>query len=139
MKTTFKVAEVAALMSNNRLGKFISLPQKVAMNRILLRSEEASFMADIIVDLDERIQKMPKSYQTDGQGGKAIAYLHYFKGGCDWYITEKDMDGDTPQAFGRANIGYGGELGYISIDELVENNVELDLYWKPIPLSEIAE
>lgn len=47
------------------------------------------------------------------------------------------MEPEQHQAFGAANLGYGAELGYISIEELKENNVELDLYWTPKPLSQI--
>ena len=35
------------------------------------------------------------------------------------------------QALGLANLGYGGELGYISIQELIDAGVELDVYWTP--------
>jgi hypothetical protein len=81
---------------------------------------------------------MPVTYATDGQGDDATVHLHYFTGGCDWYITEKDAGTpDEPgqrQAFGLANLGYGGELGYISIAELIANGAELDLYWRAVPL-----
>lgn len=84
---------------------------------------------------------MPKTYEQDGKGLKAIAYLHYFTGNADWYITEKDMsDPDEPgqlQAFGLANLGYGGELGYISIVELLKRGAELDYHFEPCPLDEI--
>jgi hypothetical protein len=76
------------------------------------------------------------SYETDGQGDNAVVYLHYFLNGCDWYITEKDMEDDQLQAFGYANLGYGGELGYISIQEIVTVGAELDLHWTPKPLKD---
>ena len=62
----------------------------------------------------------------------ALAHLHYFIGGCDWWIVEKDSDPDQAgqvQAFGIADLGMGAELGYISIPELLENGAELDLYY----------
>ena len=43
------------------------------------------------------------------------------------------------QAFGYADIGYGPEAGYISIEELLENDVELDLYWTPRPWGEVKK
>jgi hypothetical protein len=33
--------------------------------------------------------------------------------------------------------GYEPELGYISIEELLENGAELDLHWTPKPFSKI--
>lgn len=106
------------------------------------RGEESEFFKTLLVKLAEQIDNMPKTYEQDGKGDQAIVHLHYFLGGMDWYITEKDKgDGsdDTRQiqAFGLADLGYGGELGYISIEELVENNVELDLYWTPKTLAEV--
>ncbi len=81
---------------------------------------------------------MPKTYEQDGLGDNAIAHLHYFKGSCDWYITEKDSEPDGQhQAYGLANLGYGGEVGYISIVELIELDVELDLHFTPGTLAEI--
>ena len=62
---------------------------------------------------------------SDGKGDDAVVYLHYFRGGMDWYITEKDMEEEQHQAFGLADLGYGGELGYISIQELIDNGVSL--------------
>ena len=106
------------------------------------QGEEKQFFFDKVAELAQTITTMPKTYEQDGKGDQAIAYLHYFNAGNqDWYITEKDMG--TPeepgqhQAFGLADLGYGGELGYISIVELVKAGVELDLYFKPRTLAEI--
>ena len=95
------------------------------------------------MEYGERIKAMPKTYEQDGLGDQAVAYLHYFSPAVDWYITEKDAE--TPeepgqhQAFGLADLGHGAELGYISIVELLENDVELDLYFKPCKLAEIRK
>ena len=105
------------------------------------RSEEKQFFFDKVAELAETITTMPKTYEQDGKGEAAIAYLHYFRGNQNWWITEKDVGtADEPgqhQAFGLADLGYGGELGYISIVELVKAGVELDLYFKPQTLGEI--
>ena len=120
--------------------EFTSKEQFQAM-RAGLRCEEAQHFQDKFMEYGERIATMPKTYEQDGKGDEAIAYLHYFNAGQDWYITEKDTE--TPeesgqhQAFGLADLGYGGELGYISIVELVKAGVELDLYFKPKTLAEI--
>ncbi len=93
---------------------------------------------DVINDLYQIITTMPKTYEQDGKGDQAVAYLHYFKGGSDWWITEKDMGDQQEQAFGLASInGYEPELGYISIVELTENDIELDFYWEPKTVGEI--
>ena len=124
------------------LKGFLSLAQARALGTCLA-GEEGDYFETMLTDLAERIRTMPKTYEQDGKSDQAIVSLHYFKGGADWYITEKDVDTDGEgqlQAFGLADLfGDGGELGYISIAELVENNVELDLYWTPKPLAEIKK
>jgi len=100
-------------------------------------SEERQYFIGKIAEYANRIATMPATYEQESKGDQAIVYLHYFKGGCDWYITEKDVEPLQHQAFGLANLGYGGELGYISIIELISHNVELDLHWTPKPLAAI--
>lgn len=106
-----------------------------------MQGEERDYFKGKIESLYNTILTMPKSYEQDGKGDEAIAYLHYFTGGCGWHITEKDMEGlGTLQAFGLADIGYGGELGYISIQELSGiAQIELDLHFKPTKLLDIKQ
>ncbi len=93
---------------------------------------------DVINELYQTITTMPKTYEQDGKGNAAVAYLHYFKGNSDWWITEKDKEAEQLQAFGLASInGYEPELGYISIEELKSVNAELDFYWTPKTIGEI--
>lgn len=81
---------------------------------------------------------MPTTYETDGQGGDAIVWLHYFTPSGDWYITERDMEREQLQAFGKADLfGDGGEIGYINLVELLECGAELDLHWSPEALKDI--
>ena len=109
----------------------------------LCRGEEGAFFKQKLVDLAGVISRMPHTYQTDGQD--AVIHLHYFKGGCDWWITEKDKGDpdDTPeqaqsQAFGLADLGLGErELGYISLPEILSCGAELDLYWEPKTLGQL--
>lgn len=103
----------------------------------LIRGEEGQFFKNKLVEVAETIKSMPETYGQDGKGDQAIAYLHYFKGSGDWYITEKDSGSQQIQAFGQADLGMGPELGYISIEELAQNGVELDLYFTPKTLAEI--
>ncbi len=84
---------------------------------------------------------MPEVYGQDGMGDEAIAYLHYFYGSSDWYITEKDTSDEQHQAFGYVILNgdtQNAELGYISIEEMKSlNKPELDLYYTPQTLGEI--
>ncbi len=108
-----------------------------------MRGEEKQYFFNKACELAELINKIPKTYQQDGKGDQAIAYLHYFSGNMDWYITEKDKgspeDKRQIQAFGLADLGYGAEMGYISIVELLQNNIELDMYFTPDTLENIKE
>lgn len=121
---------------------FISRGQYAAIAQAL-RGEEASHFRAKIAEYANRIATMPRTRDTDGQGGDAIAHLHYFIGGCDWYITERDIGdaddaipGEQLQAFGMADLGCP-ELGYINLSEALRHGAELDLYWTPKPLRAI--
>ncbi len=104
----------------------------------MCRGEEGDFFRAKMIEYAERVQGMPKTYEQDGKGDDAVAFLHYFSGGCDWYITEKDMEAEQQQAFGLADLGYGSELGYISLVELCAiASVELDLHWTPKTLAKV--
>ena len=100
-----------------------------------LRGEEWEYFTDKLKELAERFTTMPKTYEQDG-AADPIAHLHYFRGTMDFYITERDLTAEQLQAFGWADLGHGGELGYINIKELIDHGVELDLHFDPKPLSE---
>lgn len=115
------------------LAPFLSVSQRQAL-RANLSGEEGQYFIDLLVDLQRHIATMPKTYDQDSKGDEAQVFLHYFAGGSDWYITEKDMEGNgTQQAFGYAILNGDtafAELGYISIEELVTvAKAELDLHW----------
>ncbi len=120
------------------LKKFIGKRQLSAVG-MGIRGEEGQFFKDKMVEIANTIQNMPQTYGQDGMGDEAIVYLHYFMGGSDWYITEKDMEDEQLQAFGLADLGGGSELGYISIQELIDSGVELDFYWEPKTIGEIKD
>ena len=104
----------------------------------LCKGEEGEYFRDKLASVANLVATMPKTYEQDGMGDNAIVHLHYFTGGCDWYITERDMETVQHQAFGYTNLGYGGELGYISLVELCQHpSVELDLHWTPKELSKV--
>ena len=111
------------------LRHFIGNNQMVAMLECCA-GDEKQFFIDKLVEVYEIVTSMPKTYETDGQGDKAVIHLHYFTPSADFYITERDCETEQLQAFGLADIfGDGGELGYISIVELLKCGAELDLHW----------
>lgn len=127
------------------LAPFMSYRQMI-MLQSLLHGEEGPALAGIVLDILERIRVMPKTYETDGQGKDAVAYLHYFRGGVDAYITEKDMGNGPDDQIQKQAMGlvsrYGGgaadgELGYVSIEDLIQNRCELDLYFQPKTLRDL--
>jgi len=125
-----------------RLRHFIGTGQKQTL-RACLNGEEATHFQEILKTYADRVEAMPKTGETDGQGDEAIVYLHYFTAGADWWITEKDMGNEDDevkgmqhQAFGLARI-HEIELGYISIQEALECGAELDLYFTPRTLREV--
>ena len=112
-----------------------------------LRGEEGDWFVQKLADLTQIINSIPVTGETDGQGFDATVHLHYFLGGWDWYVTERDIGdngrkedpiGPQHQAFGYV-CGHEDELGYISIPELLTLGAELDLHWAPKPLSKIIE
>jgi hypothetical protein len=138
--TTRSAVERRAL---GRLHDFLGAGQR-AVIVAGLRGEERAAFAEIVRDLCARLDAAPTTYETDGQGYAATAFLHYFLGGCDWWIVELDRgaDGDTPadfqrQAFGISSLGFEPEMGYISISELLAMGAELDLYYTPRTVRDI--
>jgi hypothetical protein len=108
------------------------------------RGEEKQHFFDKLVELAGVVNTMPKTYEQSDKGGEAVAYLHYFMGGCDWWITEKDAgspddppDTGQAQAFGLVSLGYEPELGYISLPEVFAAGAELDFHWRPKTLAAI--
>lgn len=116
---------------------FIPRSQYLVM-KSALRGEERGFFREAFRDLEKTIDSMPVTYGQDGKGEEAVIYLHYFYGGADWWITEKDIEGGIDQAFGLVDLGHGPELGYISIRELVGMaGVNVDLHWEPKTIGQV--
>lgn len=128
-----------AIQSYERLRLFMSWEQ-LSVVAECMRGEEKAYFFDKLNEVAKRVDDMPVTYEQDGKGEEAVAYLHYFIGDCHWYITEKDVDGEVDQAFGYAVL-HGdllcAEYGYISIKELVQTGVELDFHFDPTPMHEI--
>lgn len=153
MDATLKFQAQQYLANDGMLSHFISRSQRIAL-RDLMNGEEGEFFVAKVHEIVKTIRNMSKPYQTDGQGEEAIVHLHYFRGSVDAWIIERDADEmpdngsngvehfDTPQhqAFGKITLTgdkNDAELGYISIEELIANGVELDLYWTPKKLKEV--
>lgn len=132
------IARAKAISDHARtLSRFVPESQlKTIFN--LAGGEEGQYFKDKLDEIHRLVDSMPKTYGQDGLGDDAIAYMHYFIGGANWYITERDMEDEQHQAFGLADLfGDGGEIGYISIEELKSVGAELDLYWNPVTIGEI--
>jgi hypothetical protein len=131
-----KLTRTDALKALDELKKFIG-PSQLDVLRRSLYGEEREWFYGKLTEMANLIRTMPKSYEQDGLGDNAVVFLHYFSGGCDWWITEKDAGVDQVQAFGLADIGYGGELGYIPIVEITSYGAELDLHFDPKTLASV--
>ena len=95
----------------------------------------------------KRLEKIPRLYETESIPlGDKLIYLHFFIGGCDWYIAEYDGE-DLFWGYAILNGDYqNAEWGYISFSELkdikigfVEIDCELEDYWKVKKASEIKK
>ena len=120
------------------LRAFVGPAQRSAIYSAM-EGEESRYFCEMVTTLVALLESMPRVYEQDGKGDDAVVYLHYFTGSQDWYVTELDTSEEQLQAFGLADFGDGGEMGYINISELIAHGVELDLYWKPRTLSAIRE
>ena len=119
---------------------FVPAEQLAAMVQGL-RGEEREYFRGCLREVAATVQSMPATYGQDGKGDDAVVHLHYFGGNWDWWITEKDIDADGQgqvQAFGMADSGYGPELGYIGIKDMLNRPaINLDLHWTPQTLGQI--
>src|SRR5512143_3111894 len=96
----------------------------------------------------ERLKKIPRLYETENQPIKdKLIHLHFFIGGCDWYIAEYDGE-DLFFDYAIFNQDYeNAEWGYISFSELKEIKLngwqeidcELEEFWKVKKASEIEK
>ncbi|RJR53577.1 MAG: DUF2958 domain-containing protein [Desulfobacteraceae bacterium] len=93
----------------------------------------------------ERLSKIPRLYETeDIKLPDKLIHLHFFIGGCDWFISEFDGK-DIFWGFAILNNDLEmGEWGYVSFSELKSisvNGIEIDCekeeYWKVRRAAEI--
>ncbi len=132
--------QVITRFAKSILRPFLSTSQYLAMLDYC-KGEEGAFFEGKFQEMARRVSAMPKTYETSKTADPLVS-LHYFMGGSDWYIIEKDIEDGVTQAFGYAILNGDlmcAELGYISISELVGIGVDFDLHFKPAPLSEIRQ
>jgi hypothetical protein len=98
---------------------------------------------EVMSRLEKTTNEMPKSYETENiPSSNKKAYLHYFNSSSDWYIIEKDQENEQHQAFGWVILNgdfQNAEFGYISIEELKKNAVELDFFFEPTNIEKIKK
>lgn len=96
----------------------------------------------------QRLAKIPGLYETENISLKdKFIHLHFFIGGCDWYVAEYDgkdmfwgfaiLSGDLQ----NAEWGYVSfrELMDIKVKEWLEVDCELEEAWRVRKASEIAK
>ena len=88
-------------------------------------------------------KKLPKLYETEGQGLKALAIVKFFTPDSNWTWYASEFDGED-LFFGLA-VGFVPELGYFRLSELQEVRgalglpVERDMWFEPTPLAVLIE
>ena len=161
VKDMQELDKVVTHMAKSTIRPFLSTSQYLAMLECC-KGEEGEFFESKFQEMARRVTTMPKTYEASNADDPLVS-LHYFMGGSDWYIIEKDIEDGVSQAFGYAILNGDlmcAELGYISISELVGTkfhangvihngnskttvqvplHVELDLYFEPKPLSEVKQ
>jgi hypothetical protein len=138
--TTKRSGSPDAAAALDALAPFIGRSQRHCVASFLT-GEDGPFFAGRLVALAAVVAAMPTTYGQEGRGNQTVAHLHYFTGGADWYITEKDINTDGAgqlQAFGLADMGHGPEMGYISIPDLLAAGAELDFHFTPTTLADLA-
>lgn len=118
-------------------------PQQLEVWMDNMAGEEGEYFIDKMVELSGIVKRMPL---VNDHEAKSKPHLRYFTGGMTWHIYAKDFPydgnhpddegnpkGDQRQAFGHADLGYGGEFGYISLVELFEVAplLNLDMHFTP--------
>jgi len=143
MKTQKEISIPETSKAIYALRGFIGTAQLAVIGEQARHSEEAQYFRAKLVELADTVATMPKTYEQDGKGDNAVAYLHYFTGSADFYITEKDAGALTDtggdylcQCFGLACISEE-ELGYISLPEILAAGAELDLHFRPKTLADV--
>ncbi len=93
----------------------------------------------------ERLDRIPMLYETENVPLKdKLIHLHFFIGGCDWYVAEYDGD-DLFWGYAILNDDHQcAEWGYVSFGELksikigwLEIDCETENSWQVKPVHQI--
>ncbi|SHN51949.1 DUF2958 domain-containing protein [Desulfovibrio litoralis] len=91
----------------------------------------------------KQLATLPTFYSTENISLKdKVIYMHFFFGGCDWYVAEFDGE-DAFFGFVILNNDLeNAEWGYFILSELASINIkgfeiDRDLYWQPTKASNI--
>ena len=97
--------------------------------------------------IENKLAKRPL-YSQDGKGGDAEIIVKFFNpcGAGTWYVLEgeKQANGDW-YFFGLAEIGYGLEYGYFSLNELKSLRlpsgltIERDMYFNGMKVKDVMK
>lgn len=91
----------------------------------------------------EQLDRIPRLYETEGIPlAEKSVHLHFFIGGCDWYIVEYDGE---DLFFGYAILNGDivcAEWGYISFHELKSlkigfAEIDCDLHWQVVSAKQV--
>lgn len=92
----------------------------------------------ILADFGNRIFNMPASGAKAAPLADEIAQLHYRVGLYNWYVTRKGPENPVENAVVFVTApGVTESIGFISVQEILASGGELDLSFKPQPLSKI--
>lgn len=124
------------------LKQFISREQIFVLMSGLSPLERMAY-SDRLINLATIINEdMPINDNTMPTSNDNTIYLHYFINGADWYVIEKDANVDGKgqiQAYGLVDFGEGLQETFISIKQMFEFHVQLDLAFQPRSVSELQE
>ena len=90
-----------------------------------------------------QLDSIPKLYATESIPlAEKLVHLHFFIGGCDWYIVEYDGE---DLFFGYTILNgdiVNAEWGYISFSELQSIKIgfveiDCDLHWEIVPAKQV--
>lgn len=130
------------------LTHFIPPAQWKFTKTLIHGGEERDCYIAHVLRLAALVEAMPKTYATQNESDPYV-WLHYFGGGYDSWIIEKDKgDKDDPapgvqhQAFGYVrweHMPECAEVGYVSLPEAFQHMpfLNLDYHFTPCRLSEL--
>lgn len=127
----------------DNVSKFMPLHQQA----IVTDEECYNEFKNIIQRLEQEVVDIPKSEQLPskkmirkrGSRFNCIqVFAHYFYGGCDWFILDKDMHNDILFCYAILNGDTQmSELGTVYLSDLTLNGrIELDFHWNKCSLAE---